>query len=280
MEKDNRNLIQVDQSKCTKCGSCSKVCPTGVIGMDENGPKVVGQFCIACGHCVAVCHWAALDNVKTPLANQVELEKTPVLDEDTASRFLRSRRSIREFQNKPVPREKIEQLLNVARFAPTSGNSQGVSYHVIDNPDTLRKITSVAIDWLEEALKHPPYAGSPLEAPFTNHVRHYRETGEDVVLRNAPCLVIPIVHKNSSSMGHDSTLFSLAYAELYATSVGLGSCITGFFDACAASGYKPLLDILNLPENMKVTAGLMVGFPKYTYKRLVDRNPLQVTWGK
>jgi nitroreductase len=244
------------------------------------GPKVVGQFCIACGHCVAVCHCAALDNVKTPLANQVELEKTPVLDEDTASRFLRSRRSIREFQNKPVPREKIEQLLNVARFAPTSGNSQGVSYHVIDNPDTLRKITSVAIDWLEEALKHPPYAGSPLEAPFTNHVRHYRETGEDVVLRNAPCLVIPIVHKNSSSMGHDSTLFSLAYAELYATSMGLGSCITGFFDACAASGYKPLLDILNLPENMKVTAGLMVGFPKYTYKRLVDRNPLQVTWGK
>lgn len=51
--------------------------------------------------------------------------------------------------------------------------------------------------------------------------------------------------------------------------------------ACATSGYKPLLDILNLPENMKVvTAGLMVGFPKYTYKRLVDRNPLQVTWGK
>ncbi|WP_171772106.1 nitroreductase family protein [Clostridium beijerinckii] len=280
MEKDNRNLIQVDQSKCTKCGSCSKVCPTGFIGMDENGPKVVGQFCISCGHCVAVCHSAALDNVKTPLANQVELEKTPVLDEDTASRFLRSRRSIREFQNKPVPREKIEQLLNVARFAPTSGNSQGVSYHVIDNPDTLRKITSVAVDWLEEALKHPPYAGSPLEAPFTSHVRHYRETGDDVVLRNAPCLVIPIVHKNSSSMGHDSTLFSLAYAELYATSMGLGSCITGFFDACAASGYKPLLDILNLPENMKVTGGLMVGFPKYSYKRLVDRSPLQVTWGK
>ncbi|MBA8933833.1 hypothetical protein BCD96_003586 [Clostridium beijerinckii] len=51
--------------------------------------------------------------------------------------------------------------------------------------------------------------------------------------------------------------------------------------ACATCGYKPLLDILNLPENMKVvTAGLMVGFPKYTYKRLVDRNPLQVTWGK
>ena len=279
MEKDNRDLIQVDQSKCTKCGSCSKVCPTGVIAMDENGPKVVGQFCISCGHCVAVCPSAALDNIKTPLSNQVALEKIPVLDEDTAASFLRSRRSVREFQNKPVPREKIEQLLNIARFASTSGNSQGVSYHVIDNMDTLHKITSVAVDWLEEALKHPPLAGSPLEAPFTNHVKHYRETGEDVILRDAPCLVIPIVDKNSSRYGHDNTLFSLAYAELYATSMGLGTCITGFFDACAASGYKSLLDILNLPENMDVTGGLLVGFPKYTYKRLVDRNPLQVTWG-
>jgi hypothetical protein len=35
---------------------------------------------------------------------------------------------------------------------------------------------------------------------------------------------------------------------------------------------------LNLPENMHVTGGLMVGYPKYTYRRLVDRNPLQVTW--
>ncbi|EHJ00494.1 nitroreductase [Clostridium sp. DL-VIII] len=280
MEKDNRDLIQVDQSKCTKCGSCSKVCPTGAIGMDENGPKVVGQFCISCGHCVAVCHSSALDNIKTPLVNQVTLEKAPILDEGTAALFLRSRRSVREFQNKPVPREKIEQLLNVARFAPTSGNSQGVSYHVIDDPNTLRKITSVSIDWLEEALKNPPFAGSPYEAPFTAHVARYRETGEDVVLRDAPCLVIPIVNKNSSSTGHDSTLFSLAYAELYATSIGLGTCITGFFNACADSGYKPLLDILNLPENMCVTGGLMVGFPKYTYKRLVDRNLLRITWGK
>lgn len=99
-------------------------------------------------------------------------------------------------------------------------------------------------------------------------------------MRNAPCLVIAIVDKNASPTGHDNTLFSLGYAELYASSIGLGSCFTGFFDACAASGYKPMLDILNLPENMIVTGGIMVGFPKYTYKRLVDRNPLQITWGK
>lgn len=278
MEKDNNDFIKVDLTKCTKCGNCAKVCPTGVIGVDEHGPKALSQFCIACGHCVAICKSAALDNVKAPLANQIKLEKAPVLDENTAAEFLRSRRSIREFKEMSVPREKISQLLDIARFAPTSGNSQGVSYHVIDDPDTLRNITSVTIDWLEDALKKPPYAGSPYEAPFTAHIANYRQNGNDVVLRDAPCLVIPMVNKNFSPMGQDNTLFSLAYAELYATSLGLGTCITGFFNACAASGYKPLLDILNLPENMQVTGGLMVGYPKYKYERLVDRNPLQVTW--
>lgn len=278
MAEDNRDFIQVDLTKCNKCGICAKVCPTGVIGMDEHVPKVIGQFCIACGHCVAICQSAALDNVKAPLANQIPLEKVPVLDENTAAIFLRSRRSIREFKKLPVSREKIRQLLDIARFAPTSGNSQGVSYHVIDNRDTLHSITPVVIDWLEEALKAPPYVGSPYEAAFAAHAANYRQNGQDVVLRDAPCLVIPIVDKKFLPVGQDNTYFSLAYAELYATSMGLGTCITGFFNACATSGYKPLLDILRLPENMYVTGGLMVGYPKYTYQRLVDRNPLQITW--
>jgi len=246
--------------------------------MGENGPKAVSPQCIACGHCVGICPSAALDNVKAPLVNQISMEKVPILDEDTAALFLRSRRSIREFKKIPVPREKIEQLLDIARFAETSGNSQGVSYHVIDNRDTLHRITSATIDCVEMMLKTPPYAGSPYEAPFAAHVANYRKNGMDVVLRDAPCLVIPIVEKNSMPTGRDNTLFTLAYAELFAPSIGLGTCLTGFFNACAASGYKPLLDILNLPENMQVTGGLMVGYPKYNYRRLVDRNPLQVTW--
>ena len=277
MEKENLDLIRVDQSKCTQCGRCAEVCPTGVIGIGEHGPKVINQFCIACGHCVAVCPFEALDNVRTPFANQMPLEKVPVFDENTAALFLRSRRSVREYQKKPVPREKIQQLLGIARLAPTSGNSQGVAFHVVDDRDTLRRITAVTIDWLEEALQSPPYAGSPFEAPFAAHIANYRQNGHDVVLRDAPCLVIPIGDKNFP-FGRDNTFFSLAYAELYAPSMGLGTCITGFFNACAASGYQPLLTSLNLPDNMQVTGGLMVGYPKYIYRRLVDRNPLQITW--
>lgn len=274
---NNANPLSVDGEKCTRCGNCAAVCPTGFIGMDEQGPKVMKPFCLSCGHYVAVCPNEALDNVNVPLANQKPLNKMPVLDEATAELFLRSRRSVREFKEMPVPRERLGKLLDVARFAPTSGNSQGISFKVIDDRDTLRSITAVTVDYIEEALKHPPLAGSPIAGPFSAYVADYRQNGKDVVLRNAPCLVVAIADKNFPN-GKVNTPFIQAYAELYAPSLGLGTCLTGFFDGCASTGYKPLLDILSLPENMQVTGGLMVGYPRYTYKRLVDRNPLQVIW--
>ncbi len=268
------DLIQVDQEKCTRCGLCAQVCPTSVISMGNQGPEALQSSCIACGHCVAVCPQAALDNRKAPLVKQSPLSSESVLDAGAAARFLRSRRSIRCYKQQAVPREKILQMLDVARLAPSGGNSQGVAYHVIDNADILRKITAVTVDWMEEQMQQ----GSPWGKYFAGLVQEYRKSGQDVILRDAPCLVVAVTNKRMFASGRDNTHFSLAYAELYAPTLGLGTCWAGFFEACAANGYQPLLDLLALPKAMVVTGGLMVGFPKYTYKRLVDKNPLQVTW--
>ena len=268
------NMIQVDQEKCIRCGFCAEVCPMGVISMGEEGPQATKQHCIACGHCVAVCPQAALDNVKAPLAKQLLQEKAPVLDADTAARFLRARRSIRHYKQDAVPREKILQLLDIARLAPTGGNSQGVAYHVIDNVDTLHKVTAATVDWMEELVQKD----SPWAPYFVGAVDNYRKTGQDVILRDAPCLIVAITPKSFLPRGRDNTHFSLAYSELYAQAIELGTCWAGFFEGCASTGYQPLVKLLNLSEDMAVTGGLMVGYPKYTYKRLVDRNPLKVTW--
>jgi len=268
------SIIQVDYDKCIQCGQCSDVCPISTIRMGDNGPEEAGQHCIACGHCVAVCPREAIDNVRAPLANQISLAEKPVLDADTAASFLRGRRSIRCYKEAKVPREKIKKLLDIARLAPTGGNSQGVAYQVIDNPEILKKITGKTIEWMEEEIKK----SSPWAPYFMATVVAYRNTNHDSILRSAPCLVIAMADKALMPRGRDNTHFSLAYAELYAPTIELGTCWAGFFEACATAGYQPLLDILNLPKSMVVTGGIMVGYPKYNYKRLVDRNPLQITW--
>jgi len=273
----NMNFIQVDKEKCTQCGLCVDVC-RGTLGMGSNGPQVLKQRCISCGHCVAACPTGALNNLNSPLKNQVLLKEIPNLDSKSAANFLRSRRSIRSYKKIAIPREKISDLLDIARFAPSACNSQGITYLVIDNPDTLSRITAATVDWAEENSKGPSTTASPYASSTASQISYYRKNGTDVVLRSAPCLVVAIVDNTMISMGRDSTHFALAYAQLYAPTIGLGTCFAGLFEGCATSGYQPLLNLLNLPEDTRVTGAIMVGYPKYTYKRLVDRNSLQVIW--
>ena len=52
----NEIAIQVDLAKCTRCGFCSEVCPSGIIRVDENGPVLIApKACIKCGHCEERC---------------------------------------------------------------------------------------------------------------------------------------------------------------------------------------------------------------------------------
>ena len=265
-------LIEVDKKRCTKCGICTEVCPVGILTEGVNGIEAgFPGACIACGHCVAICPNSAIDNQKAPLENQAALETFPVLDEKTAQQFLKSRRSIRRYKAIPVPREKLQQLVEIARFAPTGSNRQGVSYTIVEDTKILHKATEAIIAWMEEQSK------SQAHWSFDYHIRSYREKGKDPILRGAPHLILGTT-QNNFPRGRENTIFSLAYLELFATALGLGSCWAGLFEMCAFANYNPLLKLFDIPENKVITGAVMVGYPQYSYKRFVDRNPLEVTW--
>lgn len=266
-------MIKVNREKCTKCGMCCEICPSGILRNGKNGPQMLlPQACIACGHCVAICPHQALDNENTPMIKQVEIEKFPVVDAQTAASFLRSRRSIRSYTKEKVSEETLLELLNIARFAPTGGNSQGLSFIVYETPELLQRIIEVTVDWLEEVSQKVPGL-----ANYKVVVSIYRKNGKDVILRGAPQLIVATAPGNLPN-GRDNGHFSLSYLELYATALGLGTCWAGFVEGCAQAKYQPLIEILNIPEDRKVAGAVMVGYPNYTFKRLVDKNPLSVTW--
>jgi MinD superfamily P-loop ATPase len=134
------DFIQVNQEKCTKCGICVDICPPRILKMKEKGPSAnESQACIACGHCIAICPHAAIDNIKTPLAHQIALEEFPVISAETAHHYLRSRRSVRCYKDERVPRNQLLKLVDIARFAPTASNKQGISYIIVDDDKILKK---------------------------------------------------------------------------------------------------------------------------------------------
>lgn len=266
-------MIKVDQGKCSRCGICSEVCPIGILQMGESGPRLVSeQLCIGCGHCTAICPHAALDNEKAPLAGQVALDGWNTPDAQTAEQFLRFRRSIRAYRQEKVLQETLYRLLNIARFAPTGGNSQGLSYLVIEDEERLARLSDGIMAFMGEQAKTVPW----LQA-YNKVAASMRERGKDFIFRSAPQLIIATAPRELP-MGRDNARFSLAYVELFAPTLGLGACWAGLAEMCVAAGYKPVLDLLDIPEGRTVAGIMMVGYPKYKYQRLPDRDPLLIEW--
>lgn len=53
------------------------------------------------------------------------------------------RRSIRKYLNKPIPKEKIELILEAAMSAPSAGNGQPWQFIVVDDKKRLKAITEI-----------------------------------------------------------------------------------------------------------------------------------------
>ena len=237
------DLLKVDTEKCVKCGLCVQACPSCILSMGEDGPKCdFDRGCMSCGHCVAICPMGALDNKYAPLAEQKPLSM-PVLDSETAYNFLRMRRSVRLFKPEPPSEEEIVKLLDVCRYAPTAGNSQGMYYIVIRDNTTV--------------------------------LRAYNDRGQDIIARNAPMLIFATA-KRLNRTGVSNAEQAWAYAELFAPTIGLGTTIAGFIQTCGIAGYQPLLDLVGVPPKFKICGTLMVGHPKYKFQRMVERQHLKV----
>ncbi len=97
-------------------------------------------MCIFCGHCVAVCSNDALAHAELPkdpsLLVAKELPAPALIDG-----LLMSRRSVREFNDQPVGRQVLEDLLNVARRAPSAVNSQMVHWIVVEGKEQIYELS-------------------------------------------------------------------------------------------------------------------------------------------
>jgi len=57
--------------------------------------------------------------------------------------IIKTRRTIRKYKNKAVEREKIEKILEAARWAPSSANLQPMEFIIIDDDEVKKSISEV-----------------------------------------------------------------------------------------------------------------------------------------
>jgi nitroreductase/NAD-dependent dihydropyrimidine dehydrogenase PreA subunit len=262
-------MITIDRTRCKKDGICAAECPFSLISLtDEDGfPEMrpaAAKLCIQCGHCVAVCPHDALSLAAMSRDDFQPLGYGSLPTLKKTGQLLASRRSIRSYQQQPILRPHIEQLLDICRWAPSAKNAQPVHWLVLENPETVRQLAGLVVDWLRTGTSYPGIVAA-------------WDQGKDMVLRNAPHLLVAHAREDSLKPEIDCTI-ALTYFDLAANSGGIGTCWAGILMSAAAAGYAPLLDALALPEGHRLYGAMVFGYPRFPYFKIPARKEAQVTW--
>jgi nitroreductase len=207
-------------------------------------------------------------------------EAAPISPTEMRS-FLLTKRSCREFQDRPVERSILDDLIAVARMAPTAINCQERGFIIVDDRKKIADLRSALAKEARSMLGMIRLAGSKptsffldpdtvthmrhLRADFEVALRHARE-GDDYILHDAPCLVF-FTGIAMDPAGKDHALAAQHYFMLYAETLGLGTCINGY----AQSFPKTLAKHVDVPKFHAIHGAVMVGYRKYAYKRTVSR---------
>lgn len=158
---------------------------------------------------------------------------------------IRSRRSIRKFQDKKVDRETIENIVAHAAYAPSWKNTQIARYHVIDDRAAMEKIAN------EYTLGFAYNTGTIAHAPQLVVLTAVR--GRSGMEKDGSA---------STSKGESWLMFDAGVAAqtfcLAAAEYGVGSVIMGIFDA------EKVAALLNIPENETVVCLIPIGYPNET----------------
>ncbi|MCK5615011.1 nitroreductase family protein [Candidatus Pacearchaeota archaeon] len=271
-------LFSVDPEKCNCDGICVEACGRRIIEMEDQDAvptPVAGaeELCIDCGHCVAVCPTGALSRDTMKPKDCPEIQKDLLISVEQAEQLFRSRRSIRNYKDKPIEREKLNKLMQIAGYAPSARNARPVHLLVIEDSTEVRRLTGLVIDWMRLTINHAPALA---EAFHFDRLVGFWDSGKDPICRNAPHLIIAHALE-SAGMAHEDCILALAYMELATCPLGLGATWAGYVMA-ATSSYPPLTKAMNLPEGHKCFGVLMVGYPKFKFVRMPLRNPPAVTW--
>lgn len=142
---------------------------------------------------------------------------------------IRTRRSIRAYKDQPVEPEKLQQVLEAARLAPSANNRQGWKFIVVQDPAIRQALVT--------ACHNQKFVG---QAP--------------VVI--AACSTDP---QRVMASGQPAAAVDLAIAvdhmTLAAVELGLGTCWIGAFDAPAVA------KLLGVPSDAVVVHILPLGYP-------------------
>lgn len=290
--------MHLNTKTCTQCGLCAEICPALAIDYKKgNYPRQNSKradICIECCQCMAICP------SKSIVIGDYSYERDFIdithehIDESLFYNFISSRRSIRTFKDKPVPREMLEKIVHAITQAPMGFPPHKTSVTIVQERVVLDQILPFILDFFEKmfhAFNQPISRyfikrGAGIEAfnTLSNHLMpilkvklpDMKRGGKDEITRGAPVLFLFHAAKDAENHTQDANI-AMTYGLLAAHALGLGATAIGLISP-AINRTPELKKILQIPSEQEVVTSMIVGYAKYRYQRGIRRQLAGVNW--
>ena len=154
---------------------------------------------------------------------------------------IRKRYSCRAYQDKAIEQEKLDQIFEAGRLAPSAKNMQDWRFVIVTDKEKRHKLAQAA-----------------------NNQRFIQEAGVIIVA----CSDTDCVMRCGQAIGPIDVAIALEHIALQATEMGLASCWIGSLYP------EKVRAILGIPSDIAVIELMAVGYPA-DKARQTDRRPLE-----
>jgi nitroreductase len=170
---------------------------------------------------------------------------------------IKKRRSIRLYEQKPIPRNIINTIIEAGNAAPFASEKrcQPWRFVVVEHPELKQKLVQTTLPIWKNATGSMKDTYPEI---YEMGMKLYDALNEpkDPVYYNAPVIIF-VIGPARNSVGCSAACENMMIA---ATSLGLGSCYTGF--GAMIKGNPDVVQALELKENERIYGPILLGYPK------------------
>ncbi|MCW4034429.1 MAG: nitroreductase family protein [Candidatus Bathyarchaeota archaeon] len=169
---------------------------------------------------------------------------------------INSRRSVRCYKTKPVPKEILEQIVDAGNNAPFTSmtRSQPWRFVVVQDPKFREKLLQAAFPFWKGSIDSMKDKAPELYDMAMTMYNAYES--KDVIYYSAPAIIFVIGPAGSGV----SCALACENMMIAAQSFGLGSCYVGF--GAMVKGSPEVVEALELQEGEAIFGPILLGYPE------------------